>query len=130
MPISLSIIASTISDAPPPTDDHEQQRRSAREPRTNICAAVEVVGQEGADQAFALVVDVSDHGLRIRTPQPPPDDAEVVLRIGVDDSIHEVRARVCHTLVLGPRVFDVGLEFLGLGEDQLSHLRKALARAL
>lgn len=103
-----------------------QRRRSMRQPRKNVWAALTVCGLAGADQAFALVVDTSDEGLRIRTPQPPPDDAEVLLRVGVGEEVIEVRARVRHRRVVSARVHDVGLEFVRGDAAAIERLRAVL----
>lgn len=94
------------------------QRRSERYPGRTY-ASLSTGGLAGCDQAFCIVVDVSRHGICVRTPQPPKKGQLATLRIGLEEEVHTVSARVVRVLELDTG-HDVGLE---LHPDNPSHLR-------
>lgn len=94
------------------------RRRSVRYPGRTY-ASLSTSGLAGCDQAFCVVVDVSRHGICVRTPQPPEKGQLATLRIGLEEEVHTVTARVVRVLDLDVG-HDVGLE---LQPDHPAHLR-------
>jgi hypothetical protein len=85
------------------------RRRRPRTAAQNVLAAISVVG--GSDQGIGVVRDVSDGGLCIRTPMPPPRFAKVALRISLGDQTHQVVALVRRVERTQGAMYDVGLQF-------------------
>ena len=75
-----------------------------------------LAGKHRCNQGFGVVLDVSANGMRIRTPQPPPPNSEVVLRTNVGEDIHEVRAFVRWVSEVESGVHEFGVEILGDGD--------------
>jgi hypothetical protein len=100
-----------------------ERRRAERIPMTPPANPVSVVG--------ARIVDVSPFGMKIESRIAISPDSVIAFRIEVEGKATDVGCRVatCRSVVGGgPRVFQVGLEFLDLPDDVADHLREVLSR--
>ena len=87
----------------------DERRRRERFEAENVFAAITVVG--GCDQGLGLITNVSEGGLCIRTPIPPPRFAKCVLKINMDEEHHEVKALVRRVEQAEGPYYDVGMQF-------------------
>lgn len=101
-----------------------ERRRSGRS-RLAGFAAIKTIGfGKNNDQAFSALRDVSRHGVRLRTGQPPEIGDLVRVRLGVGDAIHVIEG-VTRRVEWVDRVYDVGIEWIGCTEEQLGFLDAA-----
>jgi hypothetical protein len=107
---------------------HDDDRRHPRV-RIAAVASLETKGQLNAnDQALGSVRDVSRSGIGLQTGQPPLRGQAVILRIAVDDEVHELRAHATRVTKVGnSNFYDVGLDWGPCTVEQLAFLEKALA---
>ena len=105
------------------------RRRAPRRTRSDLCASLEVPGMRGGDQGFGIVMDLSDQGMCIRTPQPPVCATPVLVRIAVHDEVVVLTTIARRVDEVRRGIYDVGLELLGYSPDQLSLLHRLLAHA-
>lgn len=103
------------------------RRRTPRKMRSDLCASLDVPGMRGGDQAFGIVMDLSDHGMCIRTPQPPMCGRSVLVRIAVRDEVLVLTMLVRRAHEVRRGIYDVGLELRGYSDDQLMLLHRVLA---
>ncbi|MCA8944506.1 MAG: PilZ domain-containing protein [Planctomycetes bacterium] len=87
----------------------DEKRRKPRFDAENVFAAITVVG--GCDQGFGVITNVSEGGVCLRTPMPPPTSGKVILRISVDNTTHEVQALVRRVSEASGAMYDCGLQF-------------------
>lgn len=102
------------------------KRRKERFPAENVFAAISVVG--GCDQGLGVITNVSEGGLCVRTPIPPPQFGKVILRISIDNSQHEVRALVRRVTQCEGAMFDVGMQFAPKDPGREAFLDAFMAR--
>lgn len=79
------------------------------------------------DQAFSAVMDVSRHGVRLRTGQPPEIGDWVLLRLGIGEDIHCLDGITRRIERVGKTYFDVGIEWVDCSDEQLTFLDQYLA---
>ncbi len=103
----------------------DERRTSPREPGQVFACILEESDIRQLDQAFCVVMDVSETGIRLRTPQPPLSSSKVTLRVAVGEDITNLQARVVRVEEVGPSTFDVGLA-LELDEFHASAFLKAV----
>ena len=84
------------------------KRRKERFSAYNVFVAISVV--DGCDQGLGVITNVSESGVCVRTPIPPPQYCRVILRISMDESHHEVQAMVRRVTPIEDSMFDVGLQ--------------------
>jgi len=89
--------------------EHSERRRKERFPADGVFAAITVVG--GCDQGFGVVTNVSEGGLCISTPIPPPQFGKVILNITVDDQHHKVHLLVRRVTQAKGGMYEAGLQF-------------------
>lgn len=87
----------------------QNKRRKPRFDAENVFAAISVVG--GCDQGFGVITNVSEGGVCVRTPMPPPTIGKVILRISVDNTTHELTALVRRVSEASGAMYDVGMQF-------------------
>jgi hypothetical protein len=107
---------------------HVDRRRSPRI-RVEAFATMETKGRFHAnDQAFCTVQDVSFDGIGLRTGQPPHKGQHVVVRIAIDDVIHELHTTARRVVRRGrSNFYDVGLDWADCTAEQLAFLDAAIA---
>ena len=105
----------------------KDQRRS---PRVCVAAVVarEAIGRlNNNNQALGTVKNVSRHGIGLETGQPPMRGQVVVLRLALNDVVHELRTRAIRVTKRGDgNFYDVGLDWSNCSEEQLSFLDEIL----
>jgi len=87
----------------------DERRNSPREPGCVFACILEESRFRKLDQAFCVVMDVSERGMRLRTPQPPLSGSMVTLRVAVGEDICNLQGRVVRVEEVGSSTFDVGL---------------------
>ena len=107
---------------------HDDRRRSPRV-RVAAIASMKTCGSLNAnDQALCAVLDLSRHGIGVETGQPPSPGQGVLLRIALDDRIHELKTRVTRVERRGSSHFyRVGLDWSHCSPAQLAFLDEVLA---
>ncbi|MBZ0151710.1 MAG: PilZ domain-containing protein [Planctomycetes bacterium] len=102
-----------------------------RAPRVSVAAvaSLETLGALNANnQALCTVRDVSRSGIGLQTGQPPIAGQAVVLRLALDDVIHELKTRATRVLRRGDSNFyDIGLDWSTCSPAQLKFLDDVLA---
>ncbi len=91
-----------------------QPRRAERHAAELIFAAITEPGTatEGTrDQAFGVVLDVSEGGMRLATPQPPKAKRRVQVRVAIEEQIFAIEANVRWVKQVRVRTYEVGLRF-------------------
>lgn len=71
----------------------ERVKRSARLPSEHVFASL-VDEETGADQAFAIIKDISATGIGLLTPQPPGVGSEVRVRAAIGESMFDLPMHV------------------------------------
>lgn len=108
---------------------NDDERR--REPRVRVAATatLETFGVLNPnDQALCAVQDVSRSGIGLSTGQPPMRGQTVMLRLGLDDEIHELQTRATRVERKGTSNFyTVGLDWSSCSPEELSFLDRVLA---
>lgn len=106
----------------------EDRRRSER----TLLAALASIKTLGFavhnDQAFSAVIDVSRHGIRVRTGQPPEIGDWVRLRLGIGEEIHSLEG-IVRRIEPAPPAADVGIEWVNCTDEQLEFLDRVEALA-
>lgn len=105
------------------TDD---KRRRTRFDAEEIFAAISVVG--GSDQSLGVISNVSEGGVCVRTPIPPPMFGKVVLKISIDERHLEVRGMVRRVEDVGGSMYDVGIQFAPMDRGKTAFLSQFLDR--
>lgn len=108
--------------------DHQERRRH---PRVRV-AAIATLETTGAlnpnDQALGAVTDLSRCGIALKTGQPPMRGQMVILRIALDEEIHELRALATRVQRCGDgNFYDVGIDWSNCTEPELAFLDRVLA---
>ncbi len=104
----------------------QDKRRKERFPAENVFAAISVVG--GSDQGLGVITDVSESGVCVRTPIPPPQFGKVLLRISIDNTSHEVHALVRRVTQVEGSMYDVGMQFAPNDRGRAGFLEAFLTR--
>jgi hypothetical protein len=107
--------------------DDDNRRRSLRV-RIAALAALETGGRLAPnDQALCTVRNVSRTGIGLETGQPPIAGQGVLVRLCIDDVMHELRTRATRVARRGKSNFyDVGLDWSGCSPTQLEFLDQVL----
>lgn len=71
-----------------------EQRNTQRMGAEHVFVAMNVLGLQGSDQAFGIVKNVSEDGMCITTPQPPPGRSSVEIRVNVCEEVHTISGGV------------------------------------
>lgn len=105
----------------------KDQRRSPRV-RVAAVAALETVGRlNNNNQALGAVKNVSRNGIGIETGQPPMRGQAVMLRLALNDVVHELRTHATRVTKRGNgNFYEVGLDWSSCTEEQLSFLDEIL----
>ena len=109
----------------PKQPKQDERRESPREPGGMFACILEESDFGQLDQAFCVVMDVSETGMRVRTPQPPLAFSTVTIRVAVGEDITTLQAHVVRVMKVGPSTFDVGLR-LELDESGANGLLQAV----
>lgn len=88
----------------------KERRIAKREPGRVFACILEDHEERQMDQAFCVVMDVSQTGMRLRTPQPPINGTNVTLRVAVGEDICNLSGHVVRVEEVRPSVFDVGVQ--------------------
>lgn len=104
-------------------------RRRAGRVRVAAIATMETKGTLNAnDQALCTVRNMSRTGIGVETGQPPIPGQTVVLRLALDDEVHELKTRTTRVQRRGKSNFyDVGLDWNVCTQSQLKFLDEVLA---
>lgn len=91
-------------------------------------ATLESIGSRHANnQAVGTVRDVSRVGIGLETGQPPLKGQTVLLRLLLEDTIHELRTKVMRVVRRGDsNYYQIGLDWSECSPEQLSFLDKVL----
>ena len=106
-------------------------RQSPRHAAQLVFAAITVRGSEfesPCDQAFGVVLDMCDGGVRLATPQPPPAAARIDVRIALEEDIFAVTATVRWVTEVRRATYEVGIEFDPADPRKLDLLESFLRR--
>lgn len=105
----------------------KEQRRSPRV-RVAAVAALESVGRlNNNNQGLGAVKNVSRNGIGLETGQPPMRGQVVLLRLALNDVVHELRTHATRITKRGDgNFYDVGLDWTNCTEAQLSFLDEIL----
>lgn len=107
---------------------NDDERRRAPRVRVAATATLETGGVLNPNnQALCTVQDVSRSGVGLSTGQPPMRGQTVILRIALDDEIHELRTHATRVERKGTSNFySVGLDWSSCSPDELSFLDRVL----
>ena len=110
------------------TGSRERVKRSARLSSEHVFASLVDV-RTGADQAFAIVQDISATGIGLLTPQPPEPGTKVRVRAAVGETMFDLEMNVARveTPEQGHEAI-VGLQFTPNCPDRKRFLRTFLDR--
>lgn len=106
------------------TDDDDDRRRHPRQ-RVAASAALETGGSYNPNnQALCSVRNVSRSGIGVETGQPPLCGQEVLLRVALDDEIHEVKTRATRVVQAedSKSFYEVGLDWSECSAEELEFL--------
>lgn len=104
----------------------KQDRRRSERSRLAALATIKTQGfAMQNDQAFSAVMDVSRHGVRLRTGQPPEPGDWVRLRLGIGEAIVSIEGVTRRVERIG-KAFDVGIEWVNCTPQQLEFLDQYL----
>jgi hypothetical protein len=104
-------------------------RRRADRVRVAAIATMETKGTLNAnDQAVCTVRNMSRTGIGVETGQPPIPGQTVVLRLALDEEVHELKTRTTRVQRRGKSNFyEVGLDWNVCTQSQLKFLDEVLA---
>ncbi len=107
---------------------NDDERRRGPRIRVAATATLETGGVLNPNnQALCAVQDVSRSGIGLSTGQPPMRGQTVILRIALDDEIHELRTQATRVERKGTSNFySVGLDWSSCSPDELSFLDRVL----
>lgn len=88
----------------------KERRIAKREPGRVFACILEDHEHCQMDQAFCIVMDVSQTGMRLRTPQPPINGTNITLRVAVGEDICDLSGHVVRVEEVRPSTFDVGVQ--------------------
>lgn len=88
----------------------KERRIAKREPGRVFACILEDHEHSQMDQAFCIVMDVSQTGMRLRTPQPPTNGSNITLRVAVGEDICNLSGHVVRVEEVRPSTFDVGVQ--------------------
>ncbi len=96
--------------------------------RLGAIATMESIGSRHANnQAVGTVRDVSRVGIGLETGQPPFKGQTVLLRLLLDDTIHELRTKVMRVERRGDsNYYKIGLSWSDCSHEQLAFLDRVL----
>lgn len=107
--------------------DQDDRRRSIRVHAVAVASLATRGLVNENEQALCTVRDLSRSGIGLETGQPPVIGQVVVLRLALDDNIHELQTRA--TRVKRKRdshFYSIGLDWSGCSEEELSFLDEVL----
>ena len=102
-------------------------RRNWIRVKAEAYASLEVEGLQNNDQGFAVVLDVSMRGIRVRTPQPPAPSQKVIIRVGVGEELYLIRAIVARVNARDDGTYDVGLVYSTINELKVKFIEAFLS---
>lgn len=107
----------------------DSNRRRATRVRVAAIATMETRGTINANnQAVCTVRNMSRTGIGLETGQPPIAGQTVILRVVLDEQMHELRTRATRITRRGKTNFyDVGLDWNGCSPEQMTFLDAVLA---
>ncbi|MEO6594108.1 MAG: PilZ domain-containing protein [Planctomycetota bacterium] len=107
----------------------ENERRRTDRTRIAAFATLETKGVLNAcNQALCSVLDVSMSGIGLETGQPPVVGQGVIMRLCLDDVVHELRTLATRVERRGSSNFyHVGLDWSSCSPEQLTFLDRVLA---
>jgi hypothetical protein len=106
----------------------ENRRRSERTRMPALATITTMSGSSVNDQAVGTVVDVSRHGVRLRTGQPPPVGTWVRMRFAIGDQFHTIEGVTRRVISAGPRAgYDIGIEWDDSEPESLRFLDRFIA---
>lgn len=106
----------------------DNRRRSERTRMPALATITTLSGSSANDQAVGTVVDVSLHGVRLRTGQPPAVGIWVRLRFAIGDQFHSIEGVTRRIAKAGPRAgFDIGIEWDDSHPERLEFLEQYIA---
>lgn len=108
---------------------HSDERRRSPRVRVAACATLETKGVLNPnDQSFCSVRDVSRNGIGLETGQPPMVGQGVVLRVALDETVHELKTLATRVNRRGNgNFYEVGLDWSNCTEEQLQFLAEVLS---
>ena len=106
----------------------DRDRRRSNRVRVAACATLETKGLLNPnDQAFCSVRDVSSSGIGLETGQPPMVGQGVVVRMALDETVHELKTFATRVHRRGDgNFYEVGLDWSNCTPEQLEFLREVL----
>ncbi len=110
---------------------HPDRRRGERV-RVAAVAALETKGKfKPNDQGLGAVRDVSRFGIGLETGQPPLVGQRVLLRVAIDDDVHELTCLATRVERReGSNFYDVGLDWSSCTPEQLLFLGRIIQLAV
>lgn len=105
-----------------------EDRRRATRVRLVALATLETTDPRHAcNQAVSTVRDISRVGIGIETGQPPMPGQSVLLRVLLDDRVHELRTRATRVTRRGDsNYYEIGLDWHACTPEQLAFLDEVL----
>ncbi len=106
----------------------DQDRRRAPRVRVAAFASLETRGVLNPNnQALCAVRDVSRGGIGLETGQPPMIGQTVILRLALDDRVHELRTVATRVFRRGTSNFyELGLDWTNCSSEQLTFLDEVM----
>jgi hypothetical protein len=107
----------------------DQDRRRNPRVRVAACATLQTKGVLNPnDQAFCSVRDVSQGGIGLETGQPPMVGQGVLVRVALDETVHELHTLATRVQRRGnSNFYEVGLDWSNCTPDQLEFLHEVLS---
>lgn len=107
----------------------DEERRRTPRVRIAACATLETRGALNSNnQSFCSVRDVSRSGIGLETGQPPMVGQGVLLRVALDETVHELKTLATRVSRRGNgNFYEVGLDWSNCTEEQLQFLDEVLS---
>jgi len=102
----------------------EEKRKHQRFSSLNLSYVCLDEDQKTVKQGMGRTLNLSESGILLETHFPIAQDHRVILSIGLEDDLVDVRGRPIHVCDKGQDVYEIGIEFVAPGETALRLIRK------
>jgi PilZ domain len=110
-----------------PSHIMKNRRRSHRIRMHTVASIMTMRERDPNDQGIGVVVDVSRHGVRLSTGQPPRVGVRVRLRLVIDQDIHTIEGVTRRVVRHKGKGFEVGIEWDDSEPGNLQFLDRFIA---
>lgn len=106
----------------------EYKRKHPRVDTLNLLSYVtlDVDGKEWS-QGMGRTLNISANGMQLETHEPLDPRSILVISVGIENEVIEVKGKVVYTNRGENKMFDAGIEFIEVKQDDLVVLKKYVA---